>query len=125
MKQILMDYCESGSMKDLITTLNISLAEAQISLVLYQSLLGLAYLHAKRILHRDIKAANILMNSKGEVKIADFGVATTMEAVMGKTDTLVGTPYWMSPVSLMMTLNPRSNISLKGNLQQTTVQRKK
>jgi small GTP-binding protein len=94
---ILMDYCESGSMKDLITTLNISLAEAQISLVLYQSLLGLAYLHAKRILHRDIKAANILMNSKGEVKIADFGVATTMEAVMGKTDTLVGTPYWMSP----------------------------
>ncbi len=38
------------------------------------------------------------MNSKGEVKIADFGVATTMEAVMGKNDTLVGTPYWMSPV---------------------------
>lgn len=111
-------------MKDLITTLNISLAEAQISLVLYQSLLGLAYLHAKRILHRDIKAANILMNSKGEVKIADFGVATTMEAVMGKTDTLVGTPYWMSPVSLFdpIILNPRGNISSKGNLQQTTVQ---
>lgn len=39
------------------------------------------------------------MNSKGEVKIADFGVATTMEAVIGKNDTLVGTPYWMSPVS--------------------------
>ncbi|CAF4616868.1 unnamed protein product, partial [Rotaria magnacalcarata] len=49
--------------------------EAPIRNYTRQLLEGLQYLHENHILHRDIKSANILINSRGEIKIADFGTS--------------------------------------------------
>lgn len=57
------------------------LTEPEIAHICYQSLKGLAYLHTRKptIVHRDVKAANILINENGEVKIADFGVSDRIQ----------------------------------------------
>lgn len=57
---------------------------------------GLAYLHAQRIVHRDIKGANLLLEKDGLVKLADMGMAKEMEAI-SVTASFKGSPFWMAP----------------------------
>jgi serine/threonine protein kinase len=56
---------------------------------------GLRYLHAMKIIHRDVKAANILLNEKAHVKIADFGVSATLTQAKDTAEEVTGTPLWM------------------------------
>ena len=58
---------------------------------------GLAFLHAQRRLHRDVKGKNVLVAEDGSVKLADFGVATRLTDTTTKRRSLIGTPYWMAP----------------------------
>ena len=58
---------------------------------------ALVYLHEKKIIHRDIKAANVLLNEKGEIKVADFGVSTVISQSTLSKQTRTGSPFWMSP----------------------------
>jgi len=94
---ILMDYCDIGSVRDMIELCNKPLKEDQIAYILQQSLQGLLYLHAMNIIHRDVKAGNILLDGLGAVKIADFGVSEQLSDAVSKSDTRIGTPLWMAP----------------------------
>jgi serine/threonine kinase 4 len=78
--------------------------EIEIASILEVVLKGIDYLHKSKMIHRDIKAANILIDIGGNVKIADFGVgqfitkiSAQLATTFGNQDSVIGTPFWMSP----------------------------
>ncbi|KAI9332989.1 kinase-like domain-containing protein [Obelidium mucronatum] len=92
---IVMEYCAGGSCLDLIKLG--PLPESQIGHILRETLQGLHYIHSQNKIHRDIKSANILLTSSGNVKLADFGVSAQVTATITKKNTFCGTPFWMAP----------------------------
>eukprot|EP01104_Vermistella_antarctica_P014929 TRINITY_DN479_c0_g1_i1.p1 TRINITY_DN479_c0_g1~~TRINITY_DN479_c0_g1_i1.p1 ORF type:complete len:526 (-),score=156.67 TRINITY_DN479_c0_g1_i1:267-1787(-) len=94
---ILMDFCGLGALTDYKKVVEDDFTEEQIAAVIACTLRGLVYLHSQDIIHRDMKMANILINANGEVKIADFGVSSHVNNTIGKANTVIGTPLFMSP----------------------------
>ncbi|KAF8245917.1 kinase-like protein [Wilcoxina mikolae CBS 423.85] len=95
---IIMDFCSGGSMRTLMKAGPIE--EKYIAVVIRETLTALHYLHSHEIIHRDIKAANILVNQDGRVQLCDFGVSAQLVTKTNKRNTFVGTPQWMAPEAL-------------------------
>uniref|UniRef100_A0A8D3BW30 non-specific serine/threonine protein kinase n=1 Tax=Scophthalmus maximus TaxID=52904 RepID=A0A8D3BW30_SCOMX len=93
---ICMEYCGGGSLQDIYHVTG-PLKEKQIAYVCRETLQGLYHLHETGKMHRDIKGANILLTERGDVKLADFGVAAEISASVAKRKSFIGTPYWMAP----------------------------
>ncbi|XP_010444722.1 PREDICTED: mitogen-activated protein kinase kinase kinase YODA-like isoform X2 [Camelina sativa] len=72
---------------------------------------GLAYLHNKKTVHRDIKGANLLVDASGVVKLADFGMAKHLTGQRADLS-LKGSPYWMAPELMQAVMQKDSNPDL-------------
>ncbi|HET9033273.1 MAG TPA: protein kinase [Dokdonella sp.] len=82
--------------------------------IIYQTALGLSTAHDKGVIHRDIKPGNLMVSSRGTIKIADFGIALSNQDLSNKltsTGEFVGTPGYLSPeVCLGHKVDQRSDI---------------
>lgn len=97
---IALEYMDGGSLNDVYKAVG-EVPEPILSKITFQVLQGLEYLHRRRhMVHRDIKPCNILMNSKGEFKITDFGITAALENTVDDCRTFVGTVPYMSPERL-------------------------
>jgi len=98
---ILIEYCEGGALDDVMEKLDHGLNEEQIQLVSRQTLEALNYCHSIGVIHRDLKAGNILLMKDGSVKLTDFGVSALNDNVEQMRESFIGTPYWMAPEVIM------------------------
>lgn len=95
---IVMEYAQGGSVRTLMkASKDGTVEEKYVVIIVREVLLALNYLHKSSIIHRDIKAANILITAAGKVMICDFGVSALLVTASSKRNTLVGTPHWMAP----------------------------
>ncbi|KAF5736839.1 mitogen-activated protein kinase kinase kinase NPK1 isoform X1 [Tripterygium wilfordii] len=101
---ILLEFVPGGSISSLLGKFG-SFPESVIRMYTKQLLLGLEYLHKNGIMHRDIKGANILVDNKGCIKLADFGASKKVVelATINGAKSMKGTPYWMAPEVILQT----------------------
>lgn len=93
---VIMEFVNGGSLFELLMPGPV-LDENVVLIIAKEILLALNYLHNQGKIHRDLKSQNILLGSKGEVKLTDFGVSTQLSSNFSRRNTTVGTPYWMAP----------------------------
>ena len=91
---ILFEYMEGGSVHDYLR--KGPLSKMEVLRIALDVARGMDYLHRRHIVHRDLKAANLLIDGSGTVKIADFGVAKILDSVCCSTGE-TGTYRWMAP----------------------------
>ncbi|KAK1354034.1 Protein kinase domain-containing protein [Heracleum sosnowskyi] len=90
---IFLELASKGSLLNLYH--QYKLGDAPVSAYTRQILLGLKYLHDQNVVHRDIKCANILVDTNGIVKLADFGLAKSTN--LKEMQSCKGTAFWMAP----------------------------
>lgn len=95
---IFLEYISGGSIGSCLRKHG-KFEEPVVSSLTRQALSGLAYLHREGILHRDLKADNILLDVDGTCKISDFGISKKTDNIYGndKTNSMQGSVFWMAP----------------------------
>lgn len=92
---IVTEYADGKDLKNHLDS-NKNIPENEILEIFTQIILGLEYIHSQKVIHRDIKTANIFLFKKGLVKLGDFGISRTIRDD-NLASTMIGTPYFMSP----------------------------
>ena len=97
---LMMQYCDGGDLEQRLAAAKKAghfIGDAQLLDWFVQMSLALQYLHERRILHRDLKTANVFLTRSSIVKLGDFGVSRVLSATAELAKTFVGTPYYLSP----------------------------
>jgi len=97
---IVMEYAERGDLDNKIKErrrTNLWVRETSVLSVFVQLASALDHIHARKILHRDVKPRNIFLNKENEVKLGDFGIARTIDSWSAQVQTQIGTPLYLSP----------------------------
>ncbi|KAK2757068.1 hypothetical protein FQN54_005037 [Arachnomyces sp. PD_36] len=94
---LICEYCPGGSVKTLMRATGNKLEERFIIPIARELAIGLRAIHDAGIIHRDVKAANVLIHEEGRLQICDFGVAGVLQSKVDKRSTWIGTPHWMPP----------------------------
>ncbi|QVM09289.1 hypothetical protein D8B26_003952 [Coccidioides posadasii str. Silveira] len=94
---LICEYCPGGSVKTLMRATGDKLDEKFIIPIARELAEGLKAIHDAGIIHRDVKAANVLIHEEGRLEICDFGVAGVLQTKLDKRSTWIGTPHWMPP----------------------------
>jgi serine/threonine protein kinase len=95
---IVMEYADGGDLSILIKNRRGKpFPEEQIVYYMVQMALALKHMHDRKIIHRDVKAENVFLNRKNQVKIGDFGISKSLERTLAQARTRIGTPYYLSP----------------------------
>ncbi|KZO93054.1 Pkinase-domain-containing protein [Calocera viscosa TUFC12733] len=97
---IVMDFIEHD-LKTLLSVMPSPFLQSEIKTLLHQLLSAVAHCHANWVLHRDLKTSNLLMNNRGQIKVADFGLARTFGDPLGKMTELVVTLWYRAPEILL------------------------
>ncbi|XP_064631284.1 serine/threonine-protein kinase 10-like isoform X4 [Lineus longissimus] len=91
------EFCGGGALDSIMMELEKPLTEPQIRCICHEMCEALAFLHQCGVIHRDLKAGNVLLAMDGTVRLADFGVSAKNGDPKAKRDTFIGTPFWMAP----------------------------
>lgn len=103
-----MEYMDMGSLEKLCSGRHCAVPEWVLARIASSTVKGLSFLKDElQIIHRDIKPTNILVNSRGEVKLCDFGVSGQLEKSLAKTN--IGCQSYMAPERIKS--DPRSKNS--------------
>ena len=97
---IIIEFMDNGDIDGFIQAhkqFNSPATEDEVWNILLQSMNALYYIHSNNIIHRDIKPANLFMTNYKVIKIGDFGVSAILKKDQPKRETMVGTPFYMSP----------------------------
>jgi len=93
-----MELMDSGCLTDILDEFHdVPMEEPEIARVCFDVLEGLRHMHQLSFVHRDIKSDNVLLNMRGEIKLADFGFSAEITQEKMKRTSVIGTPYWMPP----------------------------
>ncbi|XP_010547503.1 PREDICTED: serine/threonine-protein kinase BCK1/SLK1/SSP31-like [Tarenaya hassleriana] len=108
---IYLEYVHPGSINKYIRDHCGAMTESVVRNFTRHILSGLAYLHSKKTVHRDIKGANLLVDASGVVKLADFGMAKHLTGQRADLS-LKGSPYWMAPELMQAVMQKDNNSDL-------------
>jgi len=100
---LVFDFCDHD-LAGLLSNVNVKFSLGEIKKVIQQLLNGLYYIHTNKILHRDMKAANVLLTKKGVLKLADFGLARAFSVQKNQPNRYTNrvVTLWYRPPELLL-----------------------